>query len=116
MSVALAFLFTLIHRSVWSRCSRESMCKMALRPIPDRAFSCVPLMPPNDREDGREQDATLCVTNIHVTNIDGSNPCENQTRSYPRLEAILSRGMSKAASGSDLLNSGTPGKVRKARS
>jgi hypothetical protein len=79
-------------------------------------FSRVPPVPPNGREDGREQYATLCVTNIHVSNIDGSNPCESQTRSYPRLEAILSRGMSKAASESGLLNSGTVGKVRKARS
>ena len=98
----------------------DARSKITRRRSAGRCFfapsSCVPPIPPNGPEDGCEQNVILCVTNIHVTNIDDSNTCENQTRSYPKLEAILSRGMSKAASESGLLNFGTLGKMREARS
>lgn len=48
--------------------------------------------------------------------VAGSRPRKVQTRSYPRLEAILSRGTSRAASESGLLKSGAAGTALAARS
>ncbi len=46
----------------------------------------------------------------------GSQARKDQTRSYPRTEATLSSGTSRAAPESGLLESGTLGRARAARS